>query len=132
VTEEDAFAAPAVGSVAWFDLTVPDADRVRDFYAAVVGWTAEPIDMGEYSDYAMKQPGDGNGVAGICYARGANAGQPPVWMAYIQVENLTASVDRALELGGAIVSDRREPGNDYSFVVIRDPAGAMIGLMGPQ
>jgi predicted enzyme related to lactoylglutathione lyase len=88
--------------------------------------------MGEYSDYAMKQPGDGRGVAGVCHARGVNAGQPPIWMAYIQVEQLTDSVNRALELGGEIVSDRREPGNDWSFVVIRDPAGAMIGLMGPQ
>lgn len=132
MAEREGFAAPPVGSIAWFDLTVPDADGIRDFYASVIGWDVERVDLGEYSDYAMKQPGDGKGVSGICHARGVNAGQPPIWMAYIQVENLNASVDRAVELGGEIVSDRREPGNAWSFVVIRDPAGAVLALMGSQ
>jgi uncharacterized protein len=34
------------GTVAWHDITVPDAERLRDFYAAVVGWRPEPVDMG--------------------------------------------------------------------------------------
>jgi predicted enzyme related to lactoylglutathione lyase len=29
---------PAPGAIAWCDLTVPDARKVRDFYAAVAGW----------------------------------------------------------------------------------------------
>lgn len=35
-----------VGSIGWIDLTVDDAPRVRDFYAAVVGWKPEPVPMG--------------------------------------------------------------------------------------
>jgi predicted enzyme related to lactoylglutathione lyase len=34
-----------IGTVGWQDLTVPDAERLRDFHAAVVGWRAEPVDM---------------------------------------------------------------------------------------
>lgn len=30
---------PEIGAVGWFDLTVEDAESVRDFYAGVVGWT---------------------------------------------------------------------------------------------
>jgi hypothetical protein len=37
---------PRVGTVGWFDLTVADADRVRDFYKAVVGWTTSAVPMG--------------------------------------------------------------------------------------
>ena len=125
-------AGPAVGSIVHFDLTIPDADGIRDFYASVIGWDVDAIDMGGYSDYVMKQPTDGNPAAGICHQQGINTGLPPVWIAYIQVENLTNSVNRALELGGSIVSDRREPDNDWSFVVIRDPAGSVLALMGPQ
>ena len=44
---------PAPGTIAWWDLTVPDAALVRDFYSAVAGWEAEPVDMGDYSDFAM-------------------------------------------------------------------------------
>lgn len=36
---------PDIGSLGWTDLTVPDAERIRDFYQAVVGWRAEPVDM---------------------------------------------------------------------------------------
>ena len=37
---------PPVGTVAWTDLTVPDAEGIRDFYARVVGWVPEPVAMG--------------------------------------------------------------------------------------
>jgi predicted enzyme related to lactoylglutathione lyase len=30
-----------VGKIGWLDLTVDDADAVRDFYREVVGWKAE-------------------------------------------------------------------------------------------
>ena len=44
---------PPIGSIGWCDLTVPDADGVRDFYRGVVGWTATECDMGGYSDYVV-------------------------------------------------------------------------------
>ena len=30
-----------------------DAGRVRDFYAAVAGWTHEAVDMGGYAGFTM-------------------------------------------------------------------------------
>jgi len=35
-----------VGSIIWRDLTVPDAERVCDFYTAVIGWEHEDVNMG--------------------------------------------------------------------------------------
>lgn len=46
--------APAVGSISWVDLTVADAPGIRDFYAAVTGWTASEVPMGEYSDFCYQ------------------------------------------------------------------------------
>ena len=37
---------PRVGSIGWRDLTVPDAEGIRDFYEQVVGWKADPVDLG--------------------------------------------------------------------------------------
>ena len=68
---------PQPGTMAWFDLTVPDADRIRDFYAAVVGWRPEAMDMGGYADYSMKVPEGEAVVAGVCHDRGENSGLPP-------------------------------------------------------
>ncbi|MFT5143902.1 MAG: putative enzyme related to lactoylglutathione lyase [Rhodothermales bacterium] len=59
---------PAAGTVTWFDLTVPDAARLRDFYAAVVGWKPEPVKMGDYDDYTMTVPGTGDPATGVCHA----------------------------------------------------------------
>ena len=38
---------PAVGSIVWRDLTVPNAADLREFYGKVVGWESAPHDMGE-------------------------------------------------------------------------------------
>ena len=66
-----------VGAVSWFDLTVEDATKVRDFYRDVVGWESTDHDMGGYDDYCMNRPGDGTTVAGICHARGTNVTVAP-------------------------------------------------------
>lgn len=120
---------PAIGSIGWVDLTVEHADRVRDFYKQVVGWTVTDLDMGGYSDYCMNQPGDGKTAAGVCYAKGSNAGLPPVWLIYITVESLEKSKARAVELGGKILHESGGAGD--RFCVIEDPAGAVAALFQP-
>jgi uncharacterized protein len=83
---------PKVGSIGWVDLTVPNATDVRNFYARVVGWTHDDVNMGDYADYAMKSL-SGEGVAGVCHARGDNANQPGNWMVYFMVADLNASIE---------------------------------------
>jgi hypothetical protein len=48
------------GQIGWIDLTVPDADGVRDFCRD---------SMGDYRDYCMNAA-NGQSVAAICHARG--------------------------------------------------------------
>jgi len=93
--------SPPVGSVAWRDLTVDDASALRDFYAAVVGWIPQGVSMGEYEDWNMVGAG-GEPEAGICHARGSNAGLPQVWLVYLVVADLDASLE-AVEAGGGEV-----------------------------
>ena len=50
---------PEIGKIGWTDLTVDNADEIRDFYTTVVGWKPSPVDMGEYSDYSMVTPDAG-------------------------------------------------------------------------
>jgi uncharacterized protein len=120
---------PTHGSIVWTDLTVTDATRVRDFYAAVVGWGVEPVSMGDYSDFSMVPAGGKDPVAGVCHARGANAKLPAQWLVYISVPNLDASIKRCVELGGKVVDGPRSMG-EKKFCVIQDPAGAVAGLIG--
>lgn len=121
--------APAIGTIAWTDLTVPDADAVRDFYQAVVGWTSEPHDMGGFADYVMQQPANGAPVAGICHARGVNAGLPAQWLPYLQVAELAASIAACTSRGGRVLMEPRSAGPGARFCVIQDPAGAIAALV---
>lgn len=120
-----------VGSIGWVDLTVADAERMRDFYAAVVGWRSSNVKMGDYSDFAMTTPGSGRGVAGICHARGVNAALPAQWLIYITVVNLERSMEKCRRLGGKVMCPPRQVGSYGRMCVIRDPAGAVAALMEP-
>ena len=114
-------------SIVWVDLTVPDAHELRDFYAAVAGWRPEPVDMGEYADFSMCDPDTGDAAAGVCHARGPNAGLPPVWMVYFTVPDLDASLAEVEAAGGAVVQPPKGAGG-VRYAVIRDPAGAVCAL----
>lgn len=124
-------ASSSPGAIGWIDLTVPDAEEVRDFYAAVAGWRAAPVSMGSYADYAMYPAGNGEPVAGICHARGVNADQPRQWLVYITVTDLDGSLQACLARGGAILRDPTGMGDTGRFAVIRDPAGAVAALFEP-
>lgn len=120
---------PKLGTIGWTDLTVPDATRVAEFYRQVAGWGVQPLSMGEYDDYVMTA-GD-TGVAGVCHARGANEGLPAQWLIYVSVADLEASLAHTRELGGEVVVGPRDLGAYGTMAVIRDPAGAVLGLIQP-
>ena len=113
------------------DLTVPDADRARDFYAEVAGWEVSDVPMGSYSDYCMIPAGESDAVAGICHAQGVNAGLPPIWLIYINVADIEHSVCRCIELGGEVVQPPKTMGAHGTYCVIRDPGGAHAALFQP-
>lgn len=117
-----------VGLIGWADLTVEDATGLREFYSQVVGWQSTEVGMGDYSDYCMDEPQSGQPVAGICHARGLNATMPPVWLIYITVADLDASLSKCVELGGELIAGPRVMGNQDRYCVVRDPAGAVAAL----
>jgi uncharacterized protein len=123
-------ATPKPGTISWCDLTIPNADAVKDFYAAVAGWGVMPVDMGGYDDYCMMPPGSENPAGGICHARGDNVGLPPQWLIYINVPNLTASLKACVKRGGKIIRPAR-PMSGGKMAVVQDPAGAVAALYEP-
>ncbi len=117
-----------VGTVAWIDLTVDDAEQVRDFYSVVVGWQPSSVEMDGYSDFNMNTPASGEPIAGVCHKRGSNADLPSKWMIYIIVENVDESADRCKELGGKVLVGPKGMGSNGRYCVIEDPAGATAAL----
>jgi len=118
------------GKFLWIDLTVPEAQNIRDFYSAVVGWTWEAVAVNDYEDYNVKTP-SGELVAGICHQRGVNANLPPAWINYVIVNSVSSSMQACVEKGGKVIDGPRKQNEDI-FVIIQDPAGAYIGLYGKE
>ncbi len=119
------------GTVLWWDLTIPDAVPVRDFYSAVVGWEADSVEMGGYSDFAMKIADTDQVTAGICHARGENTGLPPVWLPYIAVKDMSTALDACRAHGGQVVHGPRAIGAQ-TMAVIQDPSGAWAALISDE
>jgi predicted enzyme related to lactoylglutathione lyase len=119
------------GSIGWIDLTVPNAETIRDFYHIVTGWTPSPVEMGGYNDFCMHPSPESAPVAGICHARGENAFMPRQWIIYITVDDLDASIERCKALGGKLRVPVRSLGASGRCCVIEDPAGAVAALFEP-
>lgn len=117
-----------LGRIEWLDLTVHDARRLRDFYSAVVGWKAQDVDMGTYSDYNMNLPEGGDTIAGICHARGPNAKLPPQWLVYVRVASVYDAAETCRQKGGQVLDGPKRMGSS-DFCVIQDPSGAVMALL---
>jgi predicted enzyme related to lactoylglutathione lyase len=118
------------GKILWQDLTVKDAATIKDFYCEVIGWTASAVTVGDHEDYNIHDQ-EGKVIAGICHNKGALSNFPAQWLNYVIVENVAASTEKCKALGGKVIVGPSIMGS-ANFVVIEDPAGAVIALMEDQ
>jgi hypothetical protein len=122
------------GQQVWLDLSVKDAEKIKDFYQSVLGWQVNAVDMtdntGEkYQDYAMSVEDEQNAVAGVCHAKGTNATLPPVWIPYFSVANVDDAVTKIKAHGGQLLTEIKSMGNDR-YAMVQDPAGAVFAIYG--
>lgn len=119
---------PRTGLIKWADLTVDNAEEVRDFYSAVLGWghVGMPVDGRE--DYLMTNSESGDPAAGICHQAGSIKGLPQQWLVYVTVEDLDDAITATDDHGGKVVFGPRESEAMGRWCVIEDPAGAVMAL----
>lgn len=124
----DEYTPPPIGSMISVENTSENADEVRDFYKSVVGWSSQPMPMGDYDDYVMTAP-DGAWVAGICHRRGPNADLPGGWIPCFRVANVEQAIATAVAHGGTQVGATREVSPGSQYAVIEDMNGARISVI---
>jgi uncharacterized protein len=117
-----------VGAITWTDLTVEDADGIRDFYSHVVGWNFEFVSMGEYIHYSMLHPEIKKTVAGICHARISNADLPSQWLIYITVANIRESVEACNKFVRGALTPIKDSATLGRYCIIQDPGVAVCAL----
>jgi uncharacterized protein len=106
------------------ELMSTDVAKAKSFFEELFDWTLEDMPMGEMT-YTMIKVGEGTGGGMM---KNPIPGAPSSWVAYVLVENVRASTDKAKSLGANVMKDVNEvPGMGW-FSIITDPTGAMLGL----
>jgi len=108
------------------ELHSKDAKKARAFYTALFDWKLKPFEV-PGREYHEVDAGEGHpgglteemfeGVSG--------------WLTYVQVDDCAKSTRKARELGAQVVRECVEIPEGV-FSVLRDPAGAQVGIFQPR
>jgi predicted enzyme related to lactoylglutathione lyase len=111
---------PGVGAVVSADIAVPEHEREVRFYSRVLTTGENPLWRGEDLMNNLGVPIIGLGARSSEYAH-----LPLQWMPHIQVADVAASVQRALDLGGSVLMHDGKS----QWAVLLDPNGAAFGII---
>lgn len=116
------------GAPAWFELHTTGYDDAVQFYRQAFGWQTNT--MSDTPEFRYSQlVVDDQPYAGIMDASGYwPAGNPAMWVVYIAVADVDATLARAVELGGSIV-DRAEDTPYGRLAAFTDPTGAYLKIV---
>ncbi len=119
----------AHGVPSWIDLATTDTDAAKSFYGTVFGWNSMPVGEDEGTPYTMFTKG-GKVVAGMgeLMPEQVEAGTPPMWSTYINVDDVDATIDEVKEAGGAVVVDAMDIMDTGRMAFVADCTGAAFGL----
>jgi len=111
------------------ELQTKDLAGSKDFYSKLFDWKLIDEPMADGGTYTMINVGEGTG--GGMFAN-PDPAVPPHWLAYVGVDDIVASTNKARELGATVVRDVTVVGEYGWFSVILDPAGAAIAMWKPR
>jgi len=104
------------------ELSTSDTARAKEFYAGLFGWEFTDNDMGDmiYSTFKPSS-GPGGGIFSM-------AVMPTFWLAYVGVEDIHASTEKAVALGATVHKGPMEIPHIEWMTILADPTGATIAL----
>jgi len=110
------------GNFFWYDLMTTDTVAAAKFYGAVVGWGTQDSGSKDYTLFTVA----GAGLLGLMPEpkEMCDAGAPPCWLGYVQVDDVDAAVARIEKLGGKKMRDPVTVPDVIRFCPVADPQGA--------
>ncbi|RWH73702.1 VOC family protein [Mesorhizobium sp.] len=118
----------------WYELMTTDLDAAEAFYAAVVGWKAEPFDKAPGMPRYIVVNSAVRGVGGLMTMpeEPAKMGMPPAWMGYIYTKDVDASTQALKDAGGNVHRAPDDIPGVGRFAVVADPQGAAFMFLQPN
>ena len=108
------------------ELQTTDVAKAKQFYSSLFGWKLSDMPMpGGEGSYTLIEVGEGTG-GGMFQNTKPDA--PPMWLAYVGVDDVAATTQRARELGAKVCMDVMPVGDFGKMSVLQDPAGATFAL----
>lgn len=120
------------GDFIWYELLTPDPDGAKAFYDAVVGWNIEPQSHFP-NGYRMIGRSDGKMAGGLLPLNSEmlEHGAKPMWLAYVSVADVDASVASIERSGGKALMPAFDIPDIGRVALVADPQGAPIYIMKP-
>jgi uncharacterized protein len=111
--------------VVHLELHTGDLAGARAFYEQLCGWRAEEVSAAQNSYLALDFGGSIGGGAVECPT------EKPLWLPYVEVDDVHRVAERAPELGARILLDPREGPAGWRAVV-STPAGGELAFWQPK
>ena len=109
--------------VMWFEVLGNDGEKLQRFYGDLFGWTFDVI---QPINYGVAKTGDTRGIPG---GIGQTFRGTRPWVTfYTETPDVTASLERAVALGGKVITPRTVM-PDVILGVFEDPEGHVLGLV---
>jgi len=114
---------PRVGGILSADIAVPEHEREVRFYSRVLSTGQNPL----WREDLMNNRG--MPIIGLGARSAEHADLPLQWMPHIQVADVAASVERALDLNGTELMHGKDTHGKSQWAVLLDPNGAAFGII---
>jgi uncharacterized protein len=104
------------------ELSTDDVKKAKKFYASVFAWKLNDLPAMAYTMIDVS-----GGVGGGLQKKQAPE-QPTAWLPYVQVDDVKATMAKALKAGGTAMLEYQEIGDMGSIGIFVDPQGATLGV----
>lgn len=112
-----------MGRIIHVEIVAEDYDRAAKFYREVFAWEVTPAPVPD--GYLLAATGPGEGIDGAIMSSRYQS-QPTI--AWIQVNNLEATLNAARAAGGDQVGEVQELPGVGRLCYVRDTEGVLVGL----
>ena len=104
------------------ELNTDDVKKAKKFYQSVFAWKLTDMPAMGYTLIDV-----GGGVGGGMQKK-PMAEAPTAWLPYVQVEDLDATMAKAIKLGAKPALEHQDIGEMGAIGIFIDPSGAALGL----
>jgi predicted enzyme related to lactoylglutathione lyase len=121
----------AQGHFIWNELVSNDVEKAKAFYANAMGWTYDRFPMPNGEAYWIIKLGEHRIGGMYAFKHPDGVSIPDFWLPYIDVDDVDASVSKAVTKGARLMKPVFDVPNIGRMAMLAEPGGASVAWMTP-